>query len=78
MPEVQGDFLASQIGQPKKLLLVAERNGAVVGYVFGQMEGFDYMAHRGPAAVLYDLVVHSAHRREGVGSAFVRRGLCRS
>lgn len=71
MPQAYGRFLASQIGQPEKLVLVAERNGAVVGYVFGGMEGFDYMALRGPAAVLYDLVVEPAHRRQGVGAALL-------
>ena len=38
-------------------MLVAERGGAVVGYVFGGMEGYDYMALRGPAGVIYDLMV---------------------
>jgi ribosomal protein S18 acetylase RimI-like enzyme len=71
MPETYGRFLGSQIGRPEKLVLVAERDGAVVGYVFGGMEGFDYMALRGPAAVLYDLVVDPAHRREGIGSALL-------
>ena len=71
MPEAYGQFLASQIGRPEKLVLVAERSGAVVGYVFGGMEGFDYMALRGPAAVLYDLVVDLAHRRQGIGSALL-------
>ena len=71
MPETYGHFLASQIGRPEKLVLVAEKHDAIVGYVFGGMEGFDYMALRGPAAVLYDLVVDPAHRREGVGAALL-------
>lgn len=71
MPKAYGRFLTSQIGQSGKLVLVAERDGAVVGYAFGGMEGFDYMALRGPAAVLYDLVVEPAHRRQGVGSALL-------
>ena len=71
MPKAYGHFLASQIGRPEKLVLVAERDGTVVGYVFGGMEGFDYMALRGPAALLYDLVVDPAHRREGIGTALL-------
>jgi ribosomal protein S18 acetylase RimI-like enzyme len=35
------------------------------------MEDFDYMALRGPAAVLYDLVVKPAYRRQGVGAALL-------
>jgi ribosomal protein S18 acetylase RimI-like enzyme len=71
VPEAYGRFLVSQLGKPEKLLLVAERDEAAVGYVFGGMEGFDYMALRGPAAVLYDLVVAPAHRRGGVGTALL-------
>ena len=71
MPQAYGRFLTSQIGRQEKLVLVAERDGAVVGYVFGGMEGSDYMALRGPAAVLYDLVVEPAHRRQGVGVALL-------
>lgn len=71
MPRAYGLFLASQIGRPDKLLLAAERDGAVVGYVFGGMEGSDYMALRGPAAMLYDLVVDTVHRRQGVGAALL-------
>lgn len=71
MPETYGHFLASQIGRPEKLVLVAQKDDAVVGYVFGGMEGFDYMALRGPAALLYDLVVDPEHRREGIGAALL-------
>ena len=71
MPQAYGQFLTSQIGHQEKLVFVAERDGAIVGYVFGAMEGFDYMALRGPAAVLYDLVVDGAHRRRGVGAALL-------
>jgi len=56
-------------------VLVAERDRAVVGYVFGGMESSDYMALRGPAAVLYDLVVEPAHRRQGVGDALLDAAL---
>ena len=41
------------------------------------MEGNDYMALRGPAGVLYDLVVDPAHRRQGIGSALMDSALDR-
>jgi ribosomal protein S18 acetylase RimI-like enzyme len=53
------------------LVLVAERGGEVVGYAYAGVEGNDYMALRGPAGVLYDLVVDAAHRRQGVGTALL-------
>jgi ribosomal protein S18 acetylase RimI-like enzyme len=73
--ERYGDFLVSQSVRPEMIVLVAEREGAVVGYAFGGMEGNDYMALRGPAGVLYDLVVDPDHRRQGVGTALLDAAL---
>jgi ribosomal protein S18 acetylase RimI-like enzyme len=56
-------------------VLVAERGGALVGYAFGGMEGNDYMALRGPAGVLYDLVVDPGHRRQRIGTALLEAAL---
>jgi ribosomal protein S18 acetylase RimI-like enzyme len=39
----------------------------VVGYAYAGIEGNDYMALRGPAGVLYDLVVDPTHRGKGIG-----------
>lgn len=60
-------FLGSQIGEQNVVMLVAERNGEVVGYTYAGMEGRDYMSLRGPAGLLYDLIVDPAHRGCGVG-----------
>jgi ribosomal protein S18 acetylase RimI-like enzyme len=60
-------WLGSQLEEPVIVILVAERDGAVVGYVYGALEGYDYMSLRGPAGVLHDIVVDPSHRREGIG-----------
>jgi len=70
-PQAYGHFLASQLDDADKLVLVAERAEAVIGYAFAGMEGFDYMALRGPAGVIYDLIVDPEHRRQGVGTALL-------
>jgi ribosomal protein S18 acetylase RimI-like enzyme len=62
-----GGWLVSQLNRPDVVLLVAEREGEVIGYAYAGMEGTDYMALRGPAGALYDIVVDPAHRRDGVG-----------
>jgi len=62
-----GAFLGRQLAEPNIVLLVAERDGEVVGYTYAGIEGTDYMALRGPAGVLYDIVVDPAHRGQGVG-----------
>lgn len=70
-----GEFLVSQAARAEMVVLVAERAGEMVGYAFGGMEGNDYMALRGPAGVLYDLVVDPAHRRQGIGTALMHAAL---
>ena len=62
-----GEFLVSQLRKADVVLLVAEENGSVIGYVYAGLEGFDYMALRGPAGALYDIVVDPARRGAGVG-----------
>ena len=66
-----GSFLGSQLEKPNIVILVAERDGEVVGYTYAGVEGVDYMALRGPAGVLYDIVVDPAHREQGVGRALL-------
>jgi ribosomal protein S18 acetylase RimI-like enzyme len=68
MAQRYGDFLISRSERSDTIVLVAELDNAVVGYAFGAMEGNDYMALRGPAGALYDLVVDPGHRRQGIGT----------
>ena len=62
-----GSFLGRQLDKPDIIILAAERDGEVIGYTYAGVEGNDYMALRGPAGVLYDIVVDPAHRGQGVG-----------
>ena len=62
-----GSFLGSQLDEPNVIVLVAEEDGEVVGYTYAGVEGADYMSLRGPAGVLYDIVVDPEHRGHGVG-----------
>jgi len=70
MPGVEnayGAYLGSQLGKRDIVVLAAEREGEVVGYTYAGVEASDYMALRGPAGVVYDLVVDPAHRGQGIG-----------
>jgi ribosomal protein S18 acetylase RimI-like enzyme len=77
-----GEFLVSQLARPEVIILIAEEAGRVVGYSYAGIEGNDWMALRGPAGVVYDLVVDPERRREGIGrllldairSALVEKG----
>ena len=64
-------FLGSQLGEPKVIVLAAESDGDVVGYAYSGVQGLDYMSLRGPAGVVYDIVVDPAHRGQGVGRALL-------
>jgi ribosomal protein S18 acetylase RimI-like enzyme len=39
----------------------------MIGYTYAGVEGNDYMALRGPAGVIYDIIVDPAHRGQGIG-----------
>lgn len=70
-----GNYLGSQMRKADVAVLVAESDGAVIGYAYAGAEGFDYMALRGPAGAIYDVVVDPAHRRNGAGRALLRAAL---
>lgn len=60
-------YLGSELSEPTVVILVAEGGGEVVGYTYAGVEGNDWMSLRGPAGVLYDIVVDPAHRGAGTG-----------
>ena len=66
-PEGYASFISTQLEDPDKAVLVADDNGDVVGYAYAAIEGYDYMALRGPAGVLHDIIVEPEQRGRGVG-----------
>jgi ribosomal protein S18 acetylase RimI-like enzyme len=62
-----GGFLAGQLKRKDVVVLVAEEAGAAIGYTYAALEGTDWLTLRGPAGVIYDLMVDPEHRRRGVG-----------
>ena len=66
-PAGYASFLGSQLDEPDVAVLVAEVDGKVLGYTYAGVEGTDYMALRGPAGVLYDIIVDPEHRGRGIG-----------
>ena len=70
-PEDYASFIGRQLEAPDSVVLVADGNGDVIGYAFATIEGYDYMALRGPAGVLQDVIVAPEHRGFGVGRRLV-------
>ena len=69
--EGYGRFLVSQIGNPNSLVMVAEQDGAVVGYVYADIELTNWMELRGPCGVVQDIYVDDAARHLGAGRALM-------
>jgi ribosomal protein S18 acetylase RimI-like enzyme len=66
-PEGYASFISTQLEDPNVAVLVAEDREEVIGYAYAAVEGYDYMALRGPAGVLHDVVVDPVHRGRGMG-----------
>lgn len=65
-------YLGTQLEAEDACVLVAELDGAVVGYSYGGLEPHDWMALRGPAGVIYDVVTDPDARRRGVATALMQ------
>lgn len=70
-----GSYLGTQLKEPNVVILVAERDGKVIGYSYSGVEGTDYMALRGPAGAMYDIVVDPDFRQQGIGRMLVEATL---
>lgn len=66
-----GAYLGAQLEEPDSVVLVAVQDGEVIGYAYAVIEGYDYMALRGPAGVLHDLILEPRHRGSGAGRLLV-------
>src|SRR2546426_2856615 len=67
-----GRFLVSQLATPDSLVLVAERENEIVGYVFAGIEPTAWRDLRGPCGFIHDVYVHERARRQGTGRMLVR------
>lgn len=64
-------FLGTQLRESGVIVLVAERDGAVVGYVYAGLEPQSWKELREAAGFIHDVVVGESGRRLGVASALV-------
>jgi ribosomal protein S18 acetylase RimI-like enzyme len=74
-PAGYASFISAQLEDPNKAVLIAEDNGDVIGYAYAAVEGHDFMALRGPAGVLHDVIVEPEHRGRGIGRLLINAAL---
>ncbi|MDQ0561554.1 GNAT superfamily N-acetyltransferase [Rhizobium mesoamericanum] len=70
-PALYASYLTDQLGRQGVIVLAAELDGIVAGYVYAGVEDPDYMALRGPAGVVHDIFVQKENRRQGLGRALL-------
>jgi ribosomal protein S18 acetylase RimI-like enzyme len=64
-------FLQSQLKQPDVVVFVAERDGAVVGYVYAGLEPTSWKELRDMAGFIHDVVIEDSSRRLGIATLLV-------
>ncbi len=64
-------FLGSQLGDPETVVLVAEREGVVVGYVYAGLEPQSWKELRDACGFVHDVAVDEAARRDGAATALL-------
>jgi GNAT superfamily N-acetyltransferase len=70
-----GRFLVSQLDDDDDMIvLVAEKDGVVVGYLYGGLEPMSWKELRAACGYLHDVYVDDSVRGHGVGDRLMREG----
>jgi ribosomal protein S18 acetylase RimI-like enzyme len=68
-------FLGSQLDDPDSVVLVAESEGRVVGYIYAAVEPPSWKELRDRAGYIHDVLVAEGHRRSGVAEALINAAI---
>jgi ribosomal protein S18 acetylase RimI-like enzyme len=68
-------FLGTQLRRKDVVILVAERDGAVVGYVYAGIEPRNWKELRDEAGFIHDVLVEDTARGVGVAAALIERAV---
>lgn len=64
-------FLGTQLAEPDAIILVAEEDGATIGYVYAGLEPMSWKELREPAGFIHDVAVDERARGRGVATALI-------
>lgn len=70
-------YFASEIENEDVVLLVAEEDGQIAGYLYGRLEPRSYNELLDACGKIHDVFVDDAARRKGAGEALLREGMRR-
>ncbi len=70
-------FLGTQLGRDDVVILVAEGQGRVLGYVYAAVEPQSWKELRDEAGFVHDVVVDPDGRRQGVATALMQAAIAR-
>lgn len=65
------NFLGSQLRDEDAVVLIAEVEGRVIGYVYAAVEPISWKELRDECGYIHDLIVDPAERSHGAGSALL-------
>jgi ribosomal protein S18 acetylase RimI-like enzyme len=68
-------FLGTQLKEDDVVLLVAERAGSLIGYVFAGLEPKSWKELREPAGFIHDVVVEDSSRRMGIAESLLEAAI---
>jgi GNAT superfamily N-acetyltransferase len=64
-------FLRHQMKDANAVIFVADRDGAVVGYVYAGIEPHSWKELRDTAGFIHDVVVNESNQHTGIGGALI-------
>jgi ribosomal protein S18 acetylase RimI-like enzyme len=70
-----GRFLVSCLDDPDNVVLVAERAGEIVGYVYAGLEPMSWRELRARCGFVHDVYVDASVRHQGIGERLVRSAI---
>jgi GNAT superfamily N-acetyltransferase len=68
-------FLGTQLTDKDALVLVAEREGRIIGYLYAAIEPRNWKELRDEAAFVHDILVAEGHRKSGIAQALMEASL---
>ncbi|HLK12358.1 MAG TPA: GNAT family N-acetyltransferase [Candidatus Binatia bacterium] len=70
-----GRFLVSKLDDPDAVVLVAERDGEVIGYAYAGLEPMSWKELRAACGFVHDVYVDPRARRGGAGEQLMRAAI---